>query len=616
LAHYEIALREALEAVGIGFQIKTVNRRFWSAGVTYPPRTTEMRLNSVPETSWARADCMPRTRSKTVTASGEPESRPCQYVAYYRVSTGKQGRSGLGLEAQRAAVSQFVAKASGELFAEFTEIKSGSTGNRPQLDEALRACRIRRAILVIARLDRLSRNVRLIARLMESGLEFVAVDFPHANRLTIHVLAAVAEYETKVISERVKAGLAAAKARGVKLGGAKEGSRRDLPAANAASVLSRQRRAKARARDLAPIVWGLIAQGKSKGEIAEELTRQGIRTPRKGKWSPSAIEHIQKATADGFASAPDVARAVKIGPRGFQMIERAREIAPLAWELRRRGKSLLSIANELNLRNIPTTKNGPWNGSTVWKILTLTADEPVASGQPFALVRSAMRIARAKNRAKEVAPMVWELRSKGQSHRAIACELNRRNIASPRNKRWLGPAVARIMRYTEQEYASIAEAFRPIRPRTLTALVNARAREVAPAVWELIAKGESPRAIADELNRRHIATVGNRGWHASTVRTVMRRTEREFAVTPEIVDALSLGPNQFQARARAMEIAPIVSELRARGSSLSSIAAELNRRNIPTPEMRKWHSSSVWRIVRRISAAFAPTVPMASDAKL
>jgi DNA invertase Pin-like site-specific DNA recombinase len=370
----------------------------------------------------------------TVTASGERDTRPQQYVAYYRVSTGKQGRSGLGLEAQRAVVSQFVATASGKLFAEFTEIKSGSTSNRPQLDEALRTCRIRRATLVIARLDRLSRNVGLIARLMESGLEFVAADFPHANRLTIHILAAVAEYEAKVISERIKAGLAAAKARGVKLGGTKGSCRGNMRAAVAASVLSRQRRAKARARDLAPIVWGLIAQGKSRAEIAEELARRGIRTPRNGKWCVSAIARIQKRTKDEFASAPDVANAIKIGPRHFRMIERARDIAPLAWELRNQGKTLIAIVEELTRRDFPASMNRPWNTSMVRRMLNLTVGEPCAHGQPIMLVRNALHIVQAENRAKELAPMLWELRSKGQSYCAIARELNRRNIVSPGEK--------------------------------------------------------------------------------------------------------------------------------------------------------------------------------------
>ncbi len=546
------------------------------------------------------------TPSVAVSASQTGEARPRQYVAYYRVSTGKQGRSGLGLEAQRAAVAQFVARVSGKLVAEFEEIKSGLTSRRPQLDDALRVCRIHRAILVIARLDRLSRNVSLIAKLMQSGQEFVAADFPQANRLTIHVLAAVAEYEAKVISERVKAGIAAAKARGVKFIGSKGSRPETIRVAVAASLLSRRLRVEARARDLAPIVWGLIAQGKSKAEIAKELTRQGIRTPRNGKWSASGIRRVQKLTRDEFAATPAVARAVKLGPRGFRMFERAREVAPIAWEMRRQGKSITCIADKLNRRGVPTAKHRPWNGSTVWKILSLTTDQSVAIGQPFVLVRSASRIARAKERAALVAPTLWELRSKGQSYCAIARELDRRGVASPGIRGWSASTVASFMRYTQHEFAAIAEAFRPVRPRTRLALSNAKAKEVAPVVWDLVMKGESPAAIAEELNRRHVATVGNRGWHARTVRTVMRRTKREFAVTHDIADVLNLGPRQLRTRVRAMELAPIVSQLQASGLSVSAIAAELNRRHVPTPAMRKWHPSQVWRVVRQISAGFAP----------
>ena len=141
-----------------------------------------------------------------------------RFVAYFRVSTDKQGVSGLGLEAQREAVSRHVAIAQGVIVAEFQEIESGKRNDRPQIAAALAACRLRRATLVIAKLDRLARNVFFISSLMESGVDFVACDNPHATRLTIHILAAVAEHEREMISQRTKAALAAAKARGKKLG--------------------------------------------------------------------------------------------------------------------------------------------------------------------------------------------------------------------------------------------------------------------------------------------------------------------------------------------------------------------------------------------------------------
>jgi DNA invertase Pin-like site-specific DNA recombinase len=141
-----------------------------------------------------------------------------RFVAYYRVSTDRQGKSGLGLDAQRKAVLDYLNGGSWELVAEHTEIESGKNNERPALAKAIEACRRHRATLVIARLDRLSRNAAFIAALMDSGVAFVAVDNPHANKLTVHILAAVAEHEREIISERTKAALAAAKARGKRLG--------------------------------------------------------------------------------------------------------------------------------------------------------------------------------------------------------------------------------------------------------------------------------------------------------------------------------------------------------------------------------------------------------------
>ncbi len=142
-----------------------------------------------------------------------------KYIAYYRVSTQRQGKSGLGLEAQQAAVKDHLNGGRWQLVAQITEVESGKRKDRPKLAEALKLCRVHGATLIIAKLDRLARNVAFVSALMDAGVEFEAVDFPQANRLTIHIMAAVAEHEAKAISERTKAALAAAKVRGVKLGG-------------------------------------------------------------------------------------------------------------------------------------------------------------------------------------------------------------------------------------------------------------------------------------------------------------------------------------------------------------------------------------------------------------
>src|ERR1700722_8536094 len=142
-----------------------------------------------------------------------------KFVAYYRVSTAKQGASGLGLEAQQDSVRTYLNGGRWKMVDELTEIESGKRNDRPALARALALCRIHKATLIIAKLDRLARNVNFISNLMESGVEFTAVDFPQANRLTVHILAAVAEHEAAMISARTKAALQAAKARGVVLGG-------------------------------------------------------------------------------------------------------------------------------------------------------------------------------------------------------------------------------------------------------------------------------------------------------------------------------------------------------------------------------------------------------------
>ena len=142
-----------------------------------------------------------------------------RFISYLRVSTVRQGASGLGLEAQREAVSRYLNGGHWQLVQEIVEVESGKRNDRPAIAEALRLCRLHKATLVIAKLDRLARNVHFISSLMESGVDFTACDFPEANRLTVHILAAVAEHEASMISARTKAALKAAKARGVALGG-------------------------------------------------------------------------------------------------------------------------------------------------------------------------------------------------------------------------------------------------------------------------------------------------------------------------------------------------------------------------------------------------------------
>jgi DNA invertase Pin-like site-specific DNA recombinase len=203
------------------------------------------------------------------------------FVAYYRVSTDRQGESGLGLEAQRAAVARFTHGAS--LLSEFQEIESGKRHtNRPQLAAALDTCRRHKATLVIARLDRLARNVYFISGLMESGVDFVAVDMPQANRLTIHILAAVAEHEREAISQRTKAALRAAKQRGTRLGNPRwqDSIEQARTARNPVSLSPAQ----------LSIMQNRRAEGWTLRQIASEMNTLGLKTPRGAAWYASTVQ--------------------------------------------------------------------------------------------------------------------------------------------------------------------------------------------------------------------------------------------------------------------------------------------------------------------------------------
>lgn len=229
-------------------------------------------------------------RAPRKTSWSDPGDRPI--VAYYRVSTVQQGRSGLGLEAQRQSVQRYLSANPGRLIAEITEVESGRKNNRPKVAEALWLCRVYDAKLVIARLDRLSRNVALIAGLLESGVDFVAADMPLANRFTIHLMAAVAEYEATLGSERTKAAFAVAKARGKKRGGPRRADFREyFKGGTVASAIASTERAKGRARDMAPLLRELRDAGLPLYAIARELTAMEIPTPssRGKQWCPAVV---------------------------------------------------------------------------------------------------------------------------------------------------------------------------------------------------------------------------------------------------------------------------------------------------------------------------------------
>jgi DNA invertase Pin-like site-specific DNA recombinase len=210
-----------------------------------------------------------------------------KFVAYFRVSTDKQGKSGLGLDAQRHAIQQYLNGGSWSLVGEFTEVESGKRNERPELHKALAACKRHKAKLVIAKLDRLSRNLAFIATLMDSGVEFVAVDNPHANKLTIHILAAVAQHEREMIAQRTKDALQAAKARGVVLGNPKLADVRDRAVASVKADADRF------AKNVAPIIREIQSSGATSHRgIARALNARGVATARGGHWTAVQVGSI------------------------------------------------------------------------------------------------------------------------------------------------------------------------------------------------------------------------------------------------------------------------------------------------------------------------------------
>lgn len=212
-----------------------------------------------------------------------------KFIAYYRVSTDRQGRSGLGLEAQREAVTVYLNGGNWQLLNEFVEVESGKRhDNRPQLAAALAACRKQKATLVIAKLDRLARNVAFIANLMEAKVEFVAVDFPTANRLTLHIMAAFAEHEREMISARTKAALAAKKARGEPVGNLVNFA--EVSAKGRAIVAAN---ADQHAANVLPVIEQIRATGAtSYRAIAAALNERRIKTARGGTWAPATVRNI------------------------------------------------------------------------------------------------------------------------------------------------------------------------------------------------------------------------------------------------------------------------------------------------------------------------------------
>jgi DNA invertase Pin-like site-specific DNA recombinase len=222
-----------------------------------------------------------------------------KFVSYLRVSTARQGRSGLGLEAQREAVRSYLDGGKWKLVAEFVEVESGKKDDRPKLVEALHRAKVTGATLIVAKLDRLSRNVAFLANLKESGVKFVCADMPDANELTIHLFAAIAQHERKIISERTRNAMAAAKRKGRTFGNP-NGARALRGLGNGSAVTALKANADKHAESILPIIADIQASGATAlRAIADELNAREILTARGGQWHACTVRNvIQRSEAE------------------------------------------------------------------------------------------------------------------------------------------------------------------------------------------------------------------------------------------------------------------------------------------------------------------------------
>jgi DNA invertase Pin-like site-specific DNA recombinase len=216
-----------------------------------------------------------------------------RFISYLRVSTQRQGRSGLGLQAQQQMIDEYVKSTGGTVVASYTEIESGARNDRPELSKALSSCRVYGATLLVGKLDRLSRDSYFVEKLLHEGARFRATDCPEANETMIRMLSIFASYEREQIAARTKAALAAAKRKGVVLGGDRgnilDVQRKGSRAGNAVRSAAAQQRA----RDLAPIIAEIRASGaETLAQVSQELNQRGITTARGSQWTPCAVARV------------------------------------------------------------------------------------------------------------------------------------------------------------------------------------------------------------------------------------------------------------------------------------------------------------------------------------
>ena len=390
------------------------------------------------------------TISKSAARRESGERRAPQYVGYYRVSSPIQGNSGLSLEGQGAAVRRFVEERDGRLVAEFSEVRSGLKSAGMQLREALRNCRMRRAVLVVASIDRLSRRLTLITAVMDSDIELAVVDSPNASRVVLQIKGAWAQHESECMSQRIKAALAEAKKRGVKLGG-----RRPIEDMRAMARLGQRAwraRTMARAMEIAPLAWRLRAEGRSLAEIATELNWRNLPTPQGRRWRQTGVQRMLRRTESEFPALAATA-AAKPDRRVTRAQERAEAIVSLVWRIALTAKSLQAVAQELNRLGVPTTRGRKWGREGVRNALVRGRAALKRRVQAAAAEVARPRPANETSWAFHAAPLVWRLKLDGLSRRKIAAELQRRDLPTPRGGRWRHNSVKNVLELTKGAFS-------------------------------------------------------------------------------------------------------------------------------------------------------------------
>ena len=393
-----------------------------------------------------------------------------EIVAYFRVSTKSQGIEGLGMAAQREAVGRYAASIGSTIVAAYEEVESSSRAdlrNRPKLASALAHVRRSKAVLVIARLDRLARNVYVTSQLLESGIEFVACDNPQASRLTIHILAAMAEHESRLISARVKAAMAAARARGVEPYRGSRLSPEAILAGVEASRAATLRRTREVYADLVPLLRSLRAEGRSHRSIANELNVQGQRNQFGGVWKRDSIRRFLKREGLSHMKASRgrenhlTGRIQRAGVMASATARAQRSRAyyepylPLLRDLYKAGLSSVAIARELDTRGIKTQGGSRWYPSIVQQTMRRAGIAPPARAGHVGLrdpdvqrtgrLAASIRIsALAASHRGRIMPIIRWLQATGLNFAAVATYLNDHDYQPSRGHAWSRRSVSQF----------------------------------------------------------------------------------------------------------------------------------------------------------------------------